>query len=124
MSPEEMQKELLTSPVTGLPNKRAFDEAQHQPAKAVAMSDADGLKALNDKFGYDAGNELLKAKAEALKEAGLDAYHEKGDEFLFRGASKEELHSKLEKAREILRNRVIEVQMKDGSVRRFKGADF
>jgi GGDEF domain-containing protein len=124
MSPEEMKKELLTSPVTGLPNKRAFDEAQHQPAKAVAMSDADGLKALNDKFGYDAGNELLKAKAEALKEAGLDAYHEKGDEFLFRGASKEELHSKLEKAREILRNRVIEVQMKDGSVRRFKGADF
>ncbi len=124
MSPQEMQRELLTSPVTGMPNRRAFDEAQHTPAKAVAMSDADGLKAINDRFGYDAGNELLKAKAEALKEAGLEAYHEKGDEFLYRGASPEELSLKLENARSILRNREIAVTMKDGSVKRFKGADF
>ena len=52
MSPEEMRRELLTSEVTGLPNRRAFDEAG--PALAVAMSDVDGLKALN-KYGYDVG---------------------------------------------------------------------
>jgi len=28
MSPEEMQRELLTSEVTGLPNRRAFNEAR------------------------------------------------------------------------------------------------
>jgi hypothetical protein len=39
MSPEEMRRELLTSEVTGLPNRRAFDEAGQ--AFAVAMS---GLK--------------------------------------------------------------------------------
>jgi GGDEF domain-containing protein len=61
MSPEEMKRELLTSKVTGLPNRRAFDEAD---SPAVAMSDADGLKALNDKFGYAAGDALLRAKAE------------------------------------------------------------
>lgn len=122
MTHEEMKKELLTSHVVDLPNRRAFDDAPK--SSAVAMSDADGLKALNDKFGYEAGNELLKAKAEALKESGLDAYHEKGDEFIYRGASPEELSSKLDKAREILRNRTIEVQMADGSVKRFKGADF
>lgn len=122
MTPEQMRQELLTSPVTGLPNRRAFDEQEQAPA--VAMSDADGLKALNDKFGYEAGNALLKAKAEALKEAGLDAYHEKGDEFLYRGQDEAGLQSRLEEARNILRNRTIEVTMNDGSTRRFKGADF
>jgi GGDEF domain-containing protein len=125
MTPEEMQRTLLTSDVTGLPNRRAYDEAERsQPAKAVAMSDADGLKALNDKLGYEAGNALLRAKAEALQNAGLDAYHEKGDEFLFRGESPEALQQKLEQAREDLRNRTIEVTLADGSKRQFKGADF
>jgi PleD family two-component response regulator len=34
MSPEEMQREPLTSEVTGLPNRRAFDEAGVAPAVA------------------------------------------------------------------------------------------
>jgi len=122
MSPDEMRKELLTSQVVDLPNRRAFDEAG--PANSVGMSDADGLKAFNDKFGYEAGNELLKAKAEALKQAGIDAYHEKGDEFLYRGSSPEELKEKLENARDILRKTPIRVTMKDGSVKEFQGADF
>lgn len=50
MSPHEMARELLTSEVTGLPNRRAFDEAE--VASAVAMSDLDGLKAVNDSYGY------------------------------------------------------------------------
>jgi GGDEF domain-containing protein len=122
MSPEERAQALLTSDKTGLPNRRAFDEAQ--PPKAVAMSDADGLKALNDKFGYEAGDALLKAKADALKEAGLDAYHEKGDEFLYRGDSPADIQAKLEQARNILRNKTITVEMNDGRVLQFKGADF
>jgi 2'-5' RNA ligase/GGDEF domain-containing protein len=125
MSPEERAKALLTSETVDLPNKRAFTEAEHAgKSPAVAMSDADGLKALNDKFGYDAGNALLKAKAEALKEAGLDSYHDKGDEFLHRGESPEDLKTKLSKARDILKNRVISVEKSDGTVLKFKGADF
>jgi GGDEF domain-containing protein len=125
MSPEERAKALLTSDTVDLPNKRAFTEAEHAgKSPAVAMSDADGLKALNDKFGYDAGNALLKAKAEALKEAGLDSYHDKGDEFLHRGESPEDLKTKLSKARDILKNRVISVEKSDGTVLKFKGANF
>lgn len=75
MSPAELLRELLTSEVTGLPNRRAFDEAG--AALAIAMCDVDGLKALNDEYGYDSGNALLKAKADALLEAGLEAYHDK-----------------------------------------------
>jgi GGDEF domain-containing protein len=122
MSPEEMQRELLTSEVTGLPNRRAFDEAG--AATAVAMSDVDGLKALNDKYGYDAGDALLKAKAVALRQARLEAYHDKGDEFWYRGNSIEELRADLECARGILRNHTIVVERADGSTLRFTGADF
>ena len=121
MSPEEMRLELLTSEVTGLPNRRAFGEAA--AAFAVAMSDIDGLKALNE-YGYEAGNAVLKAKAEALREAGLEAYHDKGDEFLCRGNHIKELLVKLECARAILRDRTIVVERADGSTLSVTGADF
>jgi len=75
------------------------------------MSDADGPKFFNDKFGYDAGNALLRAKADALKSAGLEAYHEKGDEFLYRGTSTSDLQSKLESARQMFRNMIIEATL-------------
>jgi GGDEF domain-containing protein len=121
MSPEEMQQELLTSEMTGLPNRRAFDEAG--PAHAVAVSDVDGLKALNE-YGYETGNAVLKAKADSLREAGLEAYHDKGDEFLCRGKHIKELLAKLERARAILRNRVIVVERGDGNTLSVTGADF
>src|ERR1700758_3101212 len=121
MSPEEMQQELLTSEVTGLPNRRAFDEAG--PAIAVAVSDVDGLKALNE-YGYETGNAVLRAKADSLREADLEAYHDKGDEFLCRGNHITELLAKLERARAILRNRVIVVERGDGNTLSVTGADF
>ena len=121
MSPEEMRRELLTSEVTGLPNRRAFGEAG--AALAVAMSDVDGLKALN-KYGYEVGNAVLKAKADALREAGLEAYHDKGDEFLCRGNHIKGLLAKLERARAILRDRTIVVERADGSTLSVTGADF
>jgi GGDEF domain-containing protein len=121
MSPEEMRRELLTSEVTGLPNRRAFDEAG--AALAVAMSDVDGLKALN-KCGYGVGKTVLKAKGDALREAGLEAYHDKGDEFLCRGNHIKDLLAKLERARAVLRNRTIVVEWADGSTLSVTGADF
>ena len=121
MSPEEMRRALLTSEVTGLPNRRAFDEIGQAPA--IAMSDVDGLNALN-RFGYDVGNALLRAKADSLREAGLDAYHDKGDEFLCRGDSTEALQANLERARAILRGRTIVVQRSDSGSLSFTGADF
>jgi GGDEF domain-containing protein len=117
-----MARELLTSELTGLPNRRAFDEAEVAPA--IAMSDVDGLKALNDQYGYAAGNALLRAKAEALRQVGLEAYHDKGDEFLYRGNSIEELRANLERARAVLRSLTIVVEHTDGGSIPFAGADF
>jgi GGDEF domain-containing protein len=121
MSPEEMRRALLTSELTGLPNRRAFGEAG--VSSAVAMSDVDGLKALN-KYGYEVGNAILKAKADALREAGLEAYHDKGDEFLCRGSRMTELLDKLERARAILRDRTVVVEKADGTALSITGADF
>ena len=121
MSIGEMQRELLTSEVTGLPNRRAFDEAG--PPLAVAMSDLDGLKALN-RYGYAVGNAILKAKACALVKAGLEAYHDKGDEFLCRGLHVADLSARLERARAILRAQAIFVSKVDGTRLRIRGADF
>jgi GGDEF domain-containing protein len=121
MSLEEMRLELLTSEVTGLPNRRAFEEAGTSPA--IALSDLDGLKALNN-YGYAVGDAILKAKADALLTAGLDAYHDKGDEFLCRAVDPDELPARLEGARTILRNRSIQVQLANGTTLRVCGADF
>jgi GGDEF domain-containing protein len=121
MSREEMERELLTSEVTGLPNRRAFDEAG--ASAAFAMCDVDGLKALN-KYGYEVGSAVLRAMAYALREAGLEAYHDKGDEFLCRGNQTEELQLKLERAKAILRDRTIFVERADESILSISGADF
>jgi len=121
MSPEEMRRALLTSEGTGLPNRRAFDEAGR--TVVVAMCDVDGLKAFND-FAYDAGNALLRAMADALREAGLEAYHDKGDEFLCRGNDTKGLRASLERARAILQSHTIIVQRRDGGGLSFIGADF
>jgi GGDEF domain-containing protein len=121
MSREEMQRELLTSEVTGLPNRRAFEEAG--VALAVAMCDVDGLKALNE-HGYEIGNAVLRAMADALCDAGLEAYHDKGDEFLCRDNDKKQLNGKLQRAKAILRGRTIPVQRADGSNVSIRGADF
>ena len=134
MTAEEARKELVTSRLEDesggfielpIPNARGYQEAElASPSKAKAFSDSDGLKALNDTFGYSAGNAMLAAKARVLKELGIDAYHQKGDEFIYRAENEAELRAKLDQARAKLQETEFEVTGKDGSVRKFKGADF
>jgi diguanylate cyclase (GGDEF)-like protein len=58
----------LTDPLTGLPNRRAWDEeirrrsAQNESVSdsiCLALFDVDGFKAINDRFGHIAGDEVL-----------------------------------------------------------------
>ncbi len=122
MSREEMRCALLVSDKTGLPNRRAFDEGEVSPC--VAMSDVNGLKTLNDQFGYSAGDILIGRFAEVLVSVGLDAYHDKGDEFLCKGKSYQELNSKLSQAQHILRQQPFPVVAVDGRITTIPGADF
>jgi diguanylate cyclase (GGDEF)-like protein len=64
--------------VTGLPNRRAFEDAlERELARStraprpfsVVYLDLDGLKAVNDRYGHEAGDELLRTVARALQHA-------------------------------------------------------
>jgi diguanylate cyclase (GGDEF)-like protein len=66
----------LTDSLTGLPNRRAIEEwAKRQLSGAVRhdfplwviMADLDKFKSINDTYGHDAGDVVLKGFAETLK---------------------------------------------------------
>jgi GGDEF domain-containing protein len=98
---EWIEPAAMTSALTGLPNRKAFD--QGKPGSLVAVADVDRMAAFNGSFGQIAGDALLRRLAKILTEAGLDAYHQQGDEFLCKGESYQELNAKLSQARQIFR---------------------
>jgi diguanylate cyclase (GGDEF)-like protein len=72
---DELLKAALTDPLTGLDNRRSFlNRASYEIVRhlrdrrsfALVMVDLDGFKALNDRFGHDAGDELLCDVADGL----------------------------------------------------------
>ena len=83
----------FVDPLTGLPNRRAFDAdlqretsrvRRHGHVLSVAILDVDGLKAINDRLGHDAGDRLLRTVAMLLRSALRNedvAYRIGGDEF-------------------------------------------
>ncbi|MFY9854246.1 MAG: sensor domain-containing diguanylate cyclase [Terracidiphilus sp.] len=79
---KELEKELstlaLTDSLTGLMNRRAFDEALMQEWKRAArhgmqisllMLDIDHFKRFNDRYGHQAGDDCLRVVAEAVRGA-------------------------------------------------------
>ncbi|MBA1244807.1 bifunctional diguanylate cyclase/phosphodiesterase [Pseudomonas japonica] len=69
-----LRDKAMRDPLTGLPNRRALTELLAQmgqePASSFAMLflDLDGFKAVNDAFGHDVGDELLKEVALRLQQ--------------------------------------------------------
>jgi diguanylate cyclase (GGDEF)-like protein len=83
----------ISDPLTGLRNHRAFQEDLARELQRVGRSgeplslvmlDLDGLKAVNDRFGHQAGDERLQGLAQAIRgsQRATDlAYRVGGDEF-------------------------------------------
>ena len=74
---EQARKEADTDPLTELPNRRAFErafkkmQAEAQSAESelyVAMCDVDHFKRVNDDFGHQTGDNLLRAISATLRE--------------------------------------------------------
>jgi two-component system cell cycle response regulator len=72
----QLQEMALTDPLTGLPNRRAIDvwaprelsaAARHGFSIWAVMADLDHFKKVNDSYGHDAGDAVLKAFAEVLQ---------------------------------------------------------
>ena len=72
----QLEEMALTDPLTGLSNRRAIDiwvtrqlsaAARHDFPIWVAICDLDHFKKVNDTYGHDAGDIVLKAFAQVLK---------------------------------------------------------
>ncbi|MFE7424619.1 putative bifunctional diguanylate cyclase/phosphodiesterase [Streptomyces sp. NPDC057545] len=89
----QLQHNAEHDPLTGLPNRALFTERVRQAlggrrtgdaGTAVLFIDLDGFKAVNDRLGHQAGDELLVQAARRLQEsvrAGDTAARLGGDEF-------------------------------------------
>jgi diguanylate cyclase len=73
--------EARSDPLTGLPNRRAFDDElarriaewqRRQATFCLIMADVDRFKQLNDEHGHPAGDQVLQGMAEVLNGAVRD----------------------------------------------------
>jgi len=101
---KENTQQATTDPLTGLHNRRYFEEAMHKDdllrsrcggSSSIIMLDVDHFKTFNDTYGHDTGDRVLIAFTAALRKA-IRATDELarlgGDEFaiLLRGCQAEE----------------------------------
>jgi diguanylate cyclase (GGDEF)-like protein len=86
----ELRQIATTDPLTGLRNRRGFEEETRRLASAgvqpvsLVMMDLDEFKNVNDTFGHDRGDEVLRGFAEILARhapGGALNYRIGGDEF-------------------------------------------
>ncbi len=97
---DDVRKESLTDPLTGIANRKAFDtelssairqaRENHEPL-SLLMCDIDHFKSFNDTFGHQTGDQVLRLVANCLSEnvKGRDtAARYGGEEFvvIIRGA--------------------------------------
>ncbi len=63
-----LRRHALEDPLTGLANRRALQAAfDGAPAAAVIMVDLDGFKRVNDTWGHDAGDDVLRLMGSRLR---------------------------------------------------------
>ena len=90
---EKVVEESLNDELTGLKNRRAYqaeierlNDGGNMADISIATMDINGLKITNDNFGHTAGDELIQAAANIMKEVfcenGWNVYRTGGDEFV------------------------------------------
>ena len=103
----EQEKIMTIDQLTGLLNRYAYskkiDEYNNEKLPedlVVFLIDINGLKVVNDNFGHEAGDELIKGTAECIKQTvgkNGSVYRIGGDEFVvFASNNKEEINLELE----------------------------
>jgi diguanylate cyclase (GGDEF)-like protein len=91
---EQLRRLTVLDPLTGIANRRAFEEAlgqewrrmmRHRTALSLLMIDVDYFKRFNDSYGHVAGDQCLRAVAQALaqraRRAGEMVARYGGEEF-------------------------------------------
>jgi diguanylate cyclase len=118
---DNVRKESLTDPLTGIANRKALDEAirqalaqsaQQPEPMALLLCDIDHFKAFNDNWGHQTGDQVLRLVASCLSESvkGRDtAARYGGEEFavLLRGTGLEDATLVAEQIRETVENKKL-----------------
>jgi diguanylate cyclase len=74
---DDVRKESLTDPLTGIANRKAFDDAMRavmaqgggeREAATLLLCDIDHFKKFNDSFGHQTGDQVLRLVANCLAE--------------------------------------------------------
>jgi diguanylate cyclase (GGDEF)-like protein len=105
--------------LTGLPGRRALIEALERLAGhyTIAMVDVDHFKRINDRYGHDVGDQILRAVATRLAEVGNGgtAYRYGGEEFalVFPGKGLADVTPELERVRGAVADRGFRVRRLD-----------
>ena len=118
---EKLRLQALRDPLTGLLNRRFIDEWLDQEVArtdqsgrcfGVIMADIDHFKKVNDVHGHDAGDQVLKAVAEAIKQCLRPSdlpCRFGGEEFLLMLADVD--HPVLAARAELIRQRVTDIRI-------------
>jgi len=127
----ELARVSETDHLTGLPNRRGFDEAAAEAMESarngsvsatMLMCDIDHFKSINDRFGHEAGDKVLVEVADLLRrfvdrKGGLVARHG-GEEFaaMLIGVARDEAEQWAEEVRSACAARKIAIGAVEGQV--------
>ncbi|WP_156680133.1 GGDEF domain-containing protein [Sphingomonas profundi] len=109
-----------TDPLTGLPNRRAFEACfaeclagAGQRTVSLALCDIDRFKGVNDRYGHDVGDRVIRLVAKELAQGcdGSVVARYGGEEFviLFEGRELDLAYRLLDRTREALSDRSFKV---------------
>lgn len=105
--------------LTGLPARRALSDALERLAGhyTIAMVDVDHFKQVNDRYGHDVGDQVLRLVAARLAGVanGGTAYRYGGEEFalVFPGKGVEDVREELERLRNLIASSSFRVRRLD-----------
>ena len=114
---EVIRREALTDSLTGLPNRKAFDDALAKALAAgeevaVALIDVDHFKRFNDTWGHATGDQVLRFVGSMISRVGYAprmAARYGGEEFavLFQGEPRRKAIADLRGMQDQIRGRVL-----------------
>lgn len=120
----ELETELRTDGLTGMKNRRAFDEDASLGWPNQAVIDLDGLKKVNDILGHQAGDTMLKSAADVMLAAeneNVRFYRQGGDEYTARFAEGVDPEAVMQEVRDRLNSVDILFNLPDGRIFIYEG---
>lgn len=121
---DDLVKLAITDALTGVKNRLAFKQyfskyLTHEQAFGLMMLDIDHFKKINDSYGHDVGDELLRQLTQRILDISDDfqLFRHGGEEFcILLEGEKNKLHEQAELIRHTVANQVFHLGDRDVSI--------